>query len=554
MPSTIRRSIFNQHGSNGTNSTVSRASTRRMARVSISAVTKSFVGVLVLTRPTASAFMSPNTVGRVAPSMPFGRSKLPTRSRGRLRMAVPSESRGLYASIASDQSVSPSSAIQDGEPSEVIMASAALPNQTAPYFVASTHEETGASTLSSLAEPIRSFGDADEQHTQRTGMASDVAEVTHLPAHDEKDLQNIMYPSIAISYDSEGMVQADVSPLIGDNYSPSLVVPAQESDDYPAFIRFLFQKDVNGQTFASKLFNFALLAISFCFVFSSVFNIDKGMTRGWTPGEIGMRIPLDTWASYENSLSEKPVATKTIINVVIYLLGDWLSQTLFQRKNVLDFDAARTIKNGFVGMCFGPAVHEYYEFSDWILPVDGATFGITNRAFKILMDQTIYLSVKCSIYIVAIGVLNGETVENSAENVKNRLKPIMFTAWRFWPLVHCVTYGLIPARHRILWVNSVDLVWNAILASKARDDGSSEEKSTQAEEKSEDGIEAGDSNEASNLSSIMRRVAFEMDGLITNSTLTSTSDNNASKNEQHASMDDERSKRHLVGTAVSSDD
>jgi len=28
----------------------------------------------------------------------------------------------------------------------------------------------------------------------------------------------------------------------------------------------------------------------------------------------------------------------------------------------------------------------------------------------------------------------------------------------------------LPARHRILWVNSVDLVWNAILASKARSD------------------------------------------------------------------------------------
>jgi len=126
-------------------------------------------------------------------------------------------------------------------------------------------------------------------------------------------------------------------------------------------------------------------------------------------------------------------------------------------------------------MCFGPAVHEYYEFSDWILPVDGLTMGITNRAFKILMDQTIYLSVKCSIYIIAVGLLNGETVENGTENVKNRLKPIMFTAWRFWPLVHCVTYGLIPARHRILWVNSVDLVWNAILASKARGDDVKEE-------------------------------------------------------------------------------
>jgi protein Mpv17 len=155
------------------------------------------------------------------------------------------------------------------------------------------------------------------------------------------------------------------------------------------------------------------------------------------------------------------------------LLGDWLSQTLFRKNNVLDFDAARTIKNGFVGMCFGPAVHEYYEFSDWILPVDGVTIGITNRAFKILMDQTIYLSIKCSIYIIAVGLLNGDSLKDGSENVKNRLKPIMFTAWKFWPLVHCVTYGLIPARHRILWVNSVDLVWNAILATKARNDDTS---------------------------------------------------------------------------------
>ena len=93
------------------------------------------------------------------------------------------------------------------------------------------------------------------------------------------------------------------------------------------------------------------------------------MTRVWSPGEIGKRIPLDTWASYENSLSEKSVVTKTIINIVIHLLGDWLSQTLFQKKNILDFDAAQTLKNGFVGMCFRPVVHEYYEFSNWISPV-----------------------------------------------------------------------------------------------------------------------------------------------------------------------------------------
>lgn len=344
------------------------------------------------------------------------------------------------------------------------------------------------------AEVVIPLEENDVQHMERVRMGDDVEELTHLLAHDQADLQPLISPSIPISYDGNGMVQADASSFAPTAVTASELIAlspngamamANNEPDYPDLIKILFQKDENGQTLASKVFNFALLAVSFGYVFVSVFSIDKGMTRGWSPVEISMRIPLDTWASYENSLSEKPVATKTIINIVIYLLGDWLSQTLFQQKNVLDFDAARTLKNGFVGMCFGPAVHEYYEFSDWILPVDGATIGITNRAFKILMDQTVYLSVKCSIYILAVGILSGDSIGSSADNVKNRIKPIMFAAWKFWPLVHCVTYGLIPARHRILWVNSVDLVWNAILASKARDDGDDEDEGDDSEGPSE---------------------------------------------------------------------
>ena len=283
------------------------------------------------------------------------------------------------------------------------------------------------------------------------------------------DVPSGAFPSVPVSYGPDGSVQAAPSPFMSAielaDASPITTAPSAasgvevaaiqtEDDEVPELVRALFRRDESGRTPLAKLFNAALLAASFGYVAYTVLNIDRGMTRGWTAGEIGMRIPLDTWASYENSLSEKPVATKTIINIVIYLLGDWLSQTIFTGANVLDFDARRTLRNGFIGACFGPVVHEYYEFSDSILPVDGATLGITNRAFKILMDQTLYLSVKCSIYILAVGVLSGEGLEDSAENVRTRIRPIMFTAWKFWPLVHCVTYGLIPARHRILWVNS----------------------------------------------------------------------------------------------------
>lgn len=121
-------------------------------------------------------------------------------------------------------------------------------------------------------------------------------------------------------------------------------------------------------------------------------------------------------------------------------------------------------------MCFGPIVHEYYEFSDSILPVN---IGM-NRFYKIIMDQTIYISVKCMVYIIAVNMLAGESFEYSAGMAKSKIKGVMFTAWKFWPLVHCVTYGAIPARHRILWVNCVDLFWNAILASKTNSDDDEE--------------------------------------------------------------------------------
>ena len=181
--------------------------------------------------------------------------------------------------------------------------------------------------------------------------------------------------------------------------------------------------------------------------------------------EIALRIPLDAWSSYEAALEESPVATKTMINVVIYLLGDWLSQTVFAKQNILDFDLGRTLRNGLIGLCFGPLVHEYYQFSDTILPVDG---GLGNRVLKILMDQSIYLVVKCSLYILAVNTLQGQDFETSTRLVKEKIGGIVLTAWKFWPLVHCITYSVIPARHRILWVNCVDLVWNAILASMSQ--------------------------------------------------------------------------------------
>ena len=174
-----------------------------------------------------------------------------------------------------------------------------------------------------------------------------------------------------------------------------------------------------------KVINFLFLSAAFGYAIYTILNIDNGMTRGWSASEIAMRIPLDNWGAYESYLANKPIVTKTLINVIIYLLGDWLSQTAFQGKNVLEFDISRTLRNGFIGLCFGPLVHQYYEFSDAILPPEN---GLLTRLQKILMDQTIYLTVKCSVYISAVGLLAGEDFATVSQTVKDKIGGIVITA------------------------------------------------------------------------------------------------------------------------------
>jgi protein Mpv17 len=250
-----------------------------------------------------------------------------------------------------------------------------------------------------------------------------------------------------------------------DIASTDQLPPSEDGTIQDWWQRVQYELNHENSEMVTKTLNGLFLVMCFGFALYTIVTIDHDITRGWTHSEIVRRIPLDNWASYETALAEKPVATKTTINVIIYLLGDWLSQTVFQKRNVLEFDVKRTLRNGFIGLCFGPLVHMYYEWSDSILPVEA---GITNRISKIIMDQTLYLSIKCSIYIAAVGLLQGDSVATVKDTIQTRIGPICFTAWKFWPLVHCLTYSVVPARHRILWVNCVDLVWNAILAAMAR--------------------------------------------------------------------------------------
>lgn len=105
-----------------------------------------------------------------------------------------------------------------------------------------------------------------------------------------------------------------------------------------------------------------------------------------------------------------------------------------------------------------------------------------------------------------VGMLSGDDWPTAKQNVKDKIGGIVVTAWKFWPLVHCITYGVIPARHRILWVNSVDLIWNAILASKAQKEQPGEERVNSDESSQIMEVKASSMEPADSLASVRHTV------------------------------------------------
>lgn len=254
--------------------------------------------------------------------------------------------------------------------------------------------------------------------------------------------------------------------LISNNFP----TPNSNSSLITAALRFLEGEPMDKQIL-KKWLNLVLLVAAGVYGTSLLVTVDMDNWRGWTLQEIMLRIPYDNWQEYEGGLSTHPILVKTIINVVIYIIGDWMSQVGWGRtKNLLDFDLARTARNGLIGAMFGPLVHYYYDFSDWLLPMDVPI----NRVYKLLMDQSIYFFVKCSAYIALVGLLRGDPPKEVVQDVKGRIWPVVFRGWRFWPVAHIVTYGFIPTRHRVLWVNMLDLLWSSILAQLASKEGGEE--------------------------------------------------------------------------------
>ncbi|GJQ09828.1 hypothetical protein GpartN1_g1619.t1 [Galdieria partita] len=173
---------------------------------------------------------------------------------------------------------------------------------------------------------------------------------------------------------------------------------------------------------------------------------------------------ISLYLSYISALEERPVLTKAITTSFINALSDLIAQWLEQRgQSWFQWNLRRTFALGFWGLIFmGPFFHNWYLILERLFPSGRWAF-----LKKIVLDQTFAAAFFNITFFMGTGVLEGHNWHQIVDKLNHKFWPTMYANWKVWPLVQCITFTVIPLTFRVLWVNTVTVMWVIYFSSLA---------------------------------------------------------------------------------------
>ena len=132
---------------------------------------------------------------------------------------------------------------------------------------------------------------------------------------------------------------------------------------------------------------------------------------------------------------------------------------LFIVKSGLDIKRLVTLSVfGFI--YHGPSGHYFYNWLD--SKIQGTDGG--SVATKVAIDQVFWCPIFMCVFFTYLGLVNGD----SFSAIGNKIKTDLFTAvqgsWKVWPFVHAVNFKFISTKHRLVFINGVQIAFNMFLS------------------------------------------------------------------------------------------
>jgi len=210
-----------------------------------------------------------------------------------------------------------------------------------------------------------------------------------------------------------------------------------------------FNNGVNsGKSLTKKVSSKAPVAFTKDATSSPLFRDPTAVRAGAIPG----------WSQYNDSLDDNPLTTKALTSLVGWALGDLLAQTFIGKGA---FDMKRFISLSAFGLLYhGPSGHYFYNWLDSKIP------GTESKviALKVATDQILWCPLFMTVFFTYLGLVNGDSFATIGNKVKDDLLTACQGSWKVWPIVHAVNFKFIKTKHRLVFINAVQVAFNMFLS------------------------------------------------------------------------------------------
>ncbi|KAK9826536.1 hypothetical protein WJX74_001197 [Apatococcus lobatus] len=164
------------------------------------------------------------------------------------------------------------------------------------------------------------------------------------------------------------------------------------------------------------------------------------------------------WKRYLHSLNTRPLRTKTLTSATLAALSDLAAQLLTTKK----VQWRRTVAFALYGLLWsGPANHYWQQFLQKAFKGRNDPRSIVQ---KVIVENLTFAPFANAVMMSFIStVIEGRSIQGTKEKLRRDFPPVIFSAWRVWPLASLINYRFVPLHLRVPFVSIMALCWSIFL-------------------------------------------------------------------------------------------
>lgn len=144
------------------------------------------------------------------------------------------------------------------------------------------------------------------------------------------------------------------------------------------------------------------------------------------------------------------------------MVGDLLMQCLEQGSLLNGYNLRRTLRFLLFRICFAVPTYTYWLRLLEALPA--ARVPLLAAATRAFADCGLYTPFYHLVFFATMHVWEGGTLEAGYARAFAMLPTSVPASWSFWIPVQMLTFSVVPSYMRLTFVNSVSLLWNAVMS------------------------------------------------------------------------------------------